>query len=46
MDKVTIYTDGACSSNPGPTGGLGCRCNSESNQKKLGQKIQPITLWG
>ena len=34
MDKVTIYTDGACSGNPGP-GGWGSILMSGSNQKEI-----------
>lgn len=39
MDKVTIYTDGACSGNPGP-GGWGSILMAGSNQKEIsgGQK--------
>ena len=34
MDKVTIYTDGACSGNPGP-GGWGAILMAGSNQKEI-----------
>lgn len=34
MDKVTIYTDGACSGNPGP-GGWGSILMSGNNQKEI-----------
>lgn len=34
MDKVTIYTDGACSGNPGP-GGWGAILMASSNQKEI-----------
>lgn len=34
MDKVTIYTDGACSGNPGP-GGWGSILMSGTNQKEI-----------
>ena len=34
MDEVTIYTDGACSGNPGP-GGWGSILMSGSNQKEI-----------
>ena len=34
MDKVTIYTDGACSGNPGP-GGWGSILMAGTNQKKI-----------
>lgn len=39
MDKVTIYTDGACSGNPGP-GGWGSILMAGNNQKEIsgGQK--------
>jgi len=34
MKKVTIYTDGACSGNPGP-GGWGCVLMYEGHEKEL-----------
>lgn len=34
MDKVTIYTDGACSGNPGP-GGWGSILMAGTNQKEI-----------
>ena len=34
MDKVVIYTDGACSGNPGP-GGWGAVLLYKENRKKL-----------
>lgn len=34
MEKVTIYTDGACSGNPGP-GGWGCVLIYNGNEKEL-----------
>ena len=34
MEKVTIYTDGACSGNPGP-GGWGCILMHNGNKKEL-----------
>ncbi len=34
MEKITIYTDGACSGNPGP-GGWGCILMHNGNKKEL-----------
>lgn len=34
MEKITIYTDGACSGNPGP-GGWGCILIYNENKKEL-----------
>ncbi len=34
MEKITIYTDGACSGNPGP-GGWGCILMYNGNKKEL-----------
>ena len=34
MEKITIYTDGACSGNPGP-GGCGCILMHNGNKKEL-----------
>lgn len=34
MEKITIYTDGACSCNPGP-GGWGCILMHNGNKKEL-----------
>ena len=34
MDEVTIYTDGACSGNPGP-GGWGAILIYEDNRKEI-----------
>ena len=34
MDKVTIYTDGACSGNPGP-GGWGAVLLYKDNSKEI-----------
>ena len=34
MDKVTIYTDGACSGNPGP-GGWGAILMYGNNKKEI-----------
>lgn len=40
MDQVTIYTDGACSGNPGP-GGWGCVLMHNDNYKEIsGNAIQ------
>lgn len=47
MQKVTIYTDGACSGNPGP-GGWGAILIAGDNKKEISrseQKIQLIILW-
>ena len=43
MEKVIIYTDGACSGNPGP-GGWGSILMYKENKKKYqeGIKIQQI----
>ena len=44
MEKVVIYTDGACSGNPGP-GGWGALLMYKGNKKgnfQVGKKIQQI----
>nr|WP_313980228.1 RNase H family protein [Iodidimonas nitroreducens] len=44
--RVEIYTDGACSGNPGP-GGWGVLMRWNGHQKTLigGALIPPITAW-
>lgn len=46
MDKVIIYTDGACSGNPGP-GGWGSILMMGENRKEIsgGKRILLIMLW-
>ena len=46
LKKVTIYTDGACSGNPGP-GGYGAILIYNGKKKKYQEekKIQQITRW-
>ena len=42
MEKVTIYTDGACSGNPGP-GGWGAILMHNENKKELSGGIKDTT---
>jgi ribonuclease HI len=42
MDKVTIYTDGACSKNPGP-GGWGCVLIYGSHRKEASGSAEDTT---
>ena len=42
MDKVTIYTDGACSGNPGP-GGWGAVLMYKDNKKEISGSKQETT---
>lgn len=42
MDKVTIYTDGACSGNPGP-GGWGAVLMYKNNKKEISGAKQDTT---
>jgi ribonuclease HI len=42
MSKVTIYTDGACSGNPGP-GGYGVLMQSGKHTKELSQGYRKTT---
>lgn len=46
LKKVTLYTDGACSGNPGP-GGYGAILIYNGKEKEIsgGEKIQQITRW-
>ena len=46
MKKIEIFTDGACSGNPGP-GGYGVILRYKGNTKNFGAVIplQPITAW-
>ena len=46
MKTVTLYTDGACSGNPGP-GGWGAILEYQGTEKELsgGEKKPPITGW-
>lgn len=46
MKKIEIFTDGACSGNPGP-GGYGVILRYKGNSKELwgGDPLQPITAW-
>ena len=46
MEKVIIYTDGACSGNPGP-GGWGAILMYKEPKKKFQEekKTQQIMLW-
>ena len=44
MKKVTIFTDGACSGNPGP-GGWGAILRYNENEKELSEeKFQPLII--
>lgn len=42
MDRVTIYTDGACSNNPGP-GGWGCVLIYGNHRKEASGSMQETT---
>lgn len=42
MDKVYIYTDGACRGNPGP-GGWGCLLRYKGKEKKLSGAVAQTT---
>ena len=46
MKTVTLYTDGACSGNPGP-GGWGAILEYMGHEKELsgGEEIPPTTVW-
>ena len=46
MDKVTIYTDGACKGNPGP-GGVGALLIAGEHQKSClaAKTTPPIIAW-
>ena len=46
MEEVTIYTDGACSGNPGP-GGWGAILMYKNIKKEIygGKKILQTMLW-
>ena len=43
MEKITIYTDGACSGNPGP-GGFGCILleTEKKVKKEISQEIEHL----
>ena len=46
MEEITIYTDGACSGNPGPGGWAAVLMLGDNKKKYLVVlKIQQITLW-
>ena len=46
MKKITIYTDGACSGNPGP-GGWGAILEYKGVRKEISaaRRRPPITAW-
>ena len=44
MEEITIYTDGACSGNPGP-GGWGAVLMYKGNKKEISGGIRQIMRW-